>query len=124
MDYTISNNSKLFDELIHVLNSHTSESGVVEALDDLKAAKFNYTQRSIDHMLSCLVLALHDLTMIPLSAELRMELGATIHRHCTQMFQAGARLGDMAHDYEVSGGKPLTHDEILEEVDLRRGTAR
>jgi hypothetical protein len=36
------NNAKLFDELLQVLNSHQNEPGVVEALDDLKAAKVNY----------------------------------------------------------------------------------
>ena len=70
MDYTISNNSKLFDELIQVLKSHQNEPGVVEALDDLKAAKVNYIQRSIDHMMSCLVLAIHDLVIHPPSGSL------------------------------------------------------
>jgi hypothetical protein len=44
--------------LLKVLNDHQREPGVVEALEDLKAAGFNYVQRSIDHMLSCLVLTI------------------------------------------------------------------
>lgn len=124
MDYTISSNSKLFDELLEILNRHQSEPGVVKALDDLKAAKVNYIQRSIDHMMNCLVLALHDLVVHPPSIELQRELNAAIHRHYTVMFQAGSRLREMALQYEASGGKPLSHDEILEEVDERRGTAR
>jgi 3-methyladenine DNA glycosylase AlkC len=46
MDYTISNNARLLDE------------PVIEVLDDLKAAKVNYVQRSIDHIMNCLVLAI------------------------------------------------------------------
>ena len=75
-------------------------------------------------MMSCLVLAIHDLVMQPPRSELWMELSATIHRHCTRMFQTGSRLSEMAREYEASGAKPLSHDEILEEVDARRGTAR
>jgi len=124
MDYTISNNSKLFDELLQVLNSHQSEPGVDEALDALKAAKLNYIQRSIDHMMNCLVLAIHDLVVHPPSKELQKDLSTVIHRHYTGMFQAGSRLSEMAREYEARGGKPLSHDEILEAVDERRGTAR
>jgi hypothetical protein len=124
MDYTISNNAKLFDELLQVLNNHQNEPGVVEALDDLKAAKVNYVQRSIDHMMNCLVLAIHDLVVHPPSAELRTDLSAVIDRYYAGMFQAGSRLGEMAREYEASGGKLLSHDEILEEVDERRGVSR
>src|SRR5690348_4251763 len=60
MDYTIDNNAKLFDELLAVLSKHREEPGVAAAFEDLKAAKFNYVQRSIDHMMSCLVLTLYD----------------------------------------------------------------
>jgi hypothetical protein len=124
MDYTISNNSRLFDELLQVLNSHQNEPGVVEALDDLNAAKVNYVQRSIDHMVNCLVLAIHDLVVHPPSPELRADLGQVIHRYYTGIFQAGSRLGDMAREYEASGGKLLSRDEILREVDERRGVSR
>lgn len=124
MDYTISNNSKLFDELLQVLNRHRNELGVAEAFDDLKAAKFNYIQRSIDQMISCLVLAIHDLAVHPSNADLQMELKAVIQQHYVRMFEAGSRLSEMAREYDVSGGKPLSHDEILEEVDNRRGTGR
>jgi hypothetical protein len=124
MDYTISNNAKLFDELLQVLNSHQNEPGVVEALEDLKAAKVNYIQRSIDHMMNCLVLAIHDLVVNPPSQELQKELSSVIHRHYTGIFQAGSRLSEMAREYEANGGKPLSPDEILEEVDSRRGTSR
>src|SRR6266567_6366233 len=115
MDYTISNNSRLFDDLLQVLNNHQNEPGVVEALDYLKAAKVNYVQRSIDHMINCLVLAIHDLVVHPSGAELRADLSAVIHRHYTGMFEAGSRLAEMAREYEASGGKLLSHDEILRE---------
>jgi hypothetical protein len=124
MDYTISNNAKLFDELLQVLNSHQNEPGVVETLVDLQAAKVNYIQRSIDHMMNCLVLTIHDLVVHPPSKELRKELSSVIHRYYTGIFQAGSRLSEMAREYEANGGKALSHDEILEEVDESRGTTR
>ena len=124
VDYTIGNNAKLFDELLQVLNQHQSEPGVLEALENLKAAKVNYVQRSIDHMLNCLVLTIHELVVHPPSKALQSDLKAVIDQFYTGMFQAGSRLSDLAREYEASGGKPLSHDEILEEVNERRGTSR
>lgn len=124
MDYTISNNAKLFDEVLRVLNKHQSEPGVVEALEDLKAAKVNYIQRSIDHMMNCLVLAIHDLVVHPPSDELWSDLRSVIHQFCTGILQAGPRLSELARQYEESGGTSLSRDEILKEVDERRGTSR
>ncbi|MBI4906474.1 MAG: hypothetical protein HY820_22785 [Acidobacteria bacterium] len=62
-----------------VLNRHHKEDGVVEAMEDLKAAKTNYTQRSLDQMLTWLILAIHDLIAHPPSEELRRELNAVVH---------------------------------------------
>jgi hypothetical protein len=124
MDYTVSNNIKLFDELLRVLNKHQNEPGVIEALEDLKASKVNYVQRSIDHMLSCLVLALHDLVVRPPSEELWHDLRSVIHQFYSGTLQTGSRLRELAHEFEVSGGRPLTQNEILEEVDERRGATR
>jgi hypothetical protein len=124
MDYTISNNAKLFDAVLEVLNKHQNEPGVVEALEDLKAAKVNYVQRSIDHMMNCLVLAIHDLVVHPPSEALWGDLKYVIHQFYAGILQAGPRLSELAHQYEASGGKPLSHDEILKEVDERRGTSR
>jgi hypothetical protein len=124
MDYTISNNARLFDALIQVLNEHQNEPGVVEALEDLKAAKINYVQRSIDHMMNCLVLAVHDLVVHPPSPQLWSDLRSVIHQFYQGLFQAGTRLSELARQYEASGGTPLTRDEILAEVDERRGTSR
>jgi hypothetical protein len=124
MDYTISNNAKLFDELLDVLNKHQNEPGVIEALEDLKAAKVNYVQRSIDHMMSCLVLVIHDLLVHPPSNELQSDLRSVIHGFYMGIFQAGSRLSELARQYEVSGGEPLSREAILEEVDQRRGTSR
>src|SRR5258708_7621800 len=61
MSHTVRNNSKLFDELLQVLNRHHDEPGVIEAHEDLRSARANYVQGSIDHMVNCLVLTLHDL---------------------------------------------------------------
>jgi hypothetical protein len=121
MDYTISNNAKLFDELLAVLNKHQDEDGVIEALEDLKAAKVNYVHRSIDHMMNCLVLAIYDLAVHTPSKELQSELRSVIRRFVAGIFQAGSRLSELARQYEASGGKLLSHDEILQEVDERRG---
>ena len=124
MDYTISNNARLFDELLEVLNKYQNEPGVIEALEDLKAAKVNYVQRSIDHMMNCLVLAIHDLMAHTPSKELQRDLRSVIHRFVTGIFQAGSKLSEVASEYEASGGKLLSHDEILQEVDERRGSSR
>ena len=124
MDYTISNYAGLFDELLQVLNKHQNEPGVVEALEDLKAAKINYVQRSMDHMMNCLVLTVHDLVVHPPSESLQSELQAVIHGFYMGISQAGPRLSQLARDYEASGGKLLSREEILEEVDARRGSSR
>src|SRR5262249_28085831 len=115
MDYTIANNAKLFDELIEVLNNHQDEPGVIVALDDLKAAKINYTQRSIDHMMNCLVLFAHDLVVNAPSEDLRRDLASMIHRYYSSIMNAGPRLAVIASDYEARGGKPSSRDEILKE---------
>ncbi len=123
MDYTIDNNARLFDELIQVLNSHQNEPGAIEALEDLKAAKVNYVQRSIDHMLNCLVLAIHDLVVNPPSEALQNDLKSVIDRFYRAAFP-GPKLSELARQYEASGGKPLSVEEILQEVNERRGTSR
>jgi len=71
-------------------------------------------------MMNCLVLAIHDLVAHPPSKELQKDLSAIIHQHYIRMFQAGSRLSEMAREYEATGGKPLSQDEILEEVDERQ----
>jgi len=123
MDYTIGNNARLFDELLKVLNDHQREPGVVEAIEDLKAAKFNYVQRSMDHMLSCLVLTIHDLIVRPLSEGLRKDISGVINAFYQGTTSLGSQLNDLADQYERQGGQLLSRDEILKEVDERRGTA-
>jgi hypothetical protein len=122
MDYTISNNAKLFEELIAVLGRHHEEPGVAAALDDLRSAKVNYGQRSIDHMINALVLTGYDLVTHPLSKELQDELQAVIQGYVTWILQAGSRLGEMAQRYEKSGGRLLSDEEILAEMDDRHGS--
>ena len=124
MDYTIGNNVKLFDELLEVLNAAPKKKGVVEALEDMKAAKVNYEQRSIDHMILALVLAIRDLTIVPESRKLWEDLSSVIDRYYKETLGAGARLADLARQYEASGGRLLSPEEILQEVDERRGTYR
>jgi hypothetical protein len=121
MDYTISNNSRLFDELLTVLNEHQNEPGVVEAIEDLKAAKFNYRQRSMDHMLSCLVLTLHDLIVHPPTGELSRKLSNVIHSFYGRTTSFGSTLRDLGDQYERQGGPLLTPEQAVREVDERRG---
>lgn len=124
MDYTIHNNARLFDELIDVLGRHYEEPGVGQALDYVKSAKTNYVQRSIDHMVNTIVLALHSLLSAPSGEALRRELVAVIDHHIQEIFQRFSRFEELAHEYEASGGKLLSREEILEEIDERRGASR
>ena len=124
MDYTISNNAALFDEVLKVLYKYQNHPGVGEACEEFKAAKLNYVQRSTDHMMNCLVRGIHDLIMNPPSPALLRELKSVIHGFHEVTMQAGSRLGELARQYEDSGGKPLSLDEILHEVDESRGTSR
>ncbi|HWZ33368.1 MAG TPA: hypothetical protein VNX18_18630 [Bryobacteraceae bacterium] len=124
MDYIIANNAKLFDELLAVLSRHIDEPGVEEALVDLNAAKENYLQRSLDHMFNSLVLALYDLSGHPANSALRGELNAVISNYVRQILDTPARLRRLAEEYEQSGGKPLSTEEILREVEERRGVNR
>jgi len=104
-----------------VLAEHAEKPGVTEAMEHLKAAKENYVQRSLDHMLNSLVLALHDLIANPVARPLQDELKDVISRFVQTIFETPARLRRLAEEYERSGGKPLSTDEILREVDERRG---
>lgn len=124
MDYIISSNARLFDELIQVLNNHQNEPGATDALEDLKAAKVNYVQRSIDHMMKCLMLALHDLIVHPPSDALQRDLNCVIDEFYRGVSQMGTKLSELSRQYEASGGKPLSVEEILQEVNERRGTSR
>lgn len=123
MDYTITNTAQLFDELLSVLNKHYKEPGAIEALEYLRAAKLNYKQRSIDHMTNCLILIIHSLVVHPPSDELQRDLRSAIHQFVKGIFEAGSKLGELAHQYEETGGRLLTQEEILKEVDERRGLA-
>ncbi len=121
MDYTIPNNSKLFDELLAVLERHAEEPKVAAAIDHLRAAKVNYVQRSLDHMINSLVLVWYDLSSPSTTQVLRDELNAVISAFVQNIFEAPAKLRRLAEEYEKNGGKLLTTDEILAEVNERRG---
>ncbi len=124
MDYTIPNNAKLFDDLVQILGKYSDVRGIGEALQDLRAAKVNYVQRSIDHMVICLILVVHDLVQHPLPGELKEDLRRAIREHYKRVTEAGSKLGELARQYEAGGGQLLSRDEILEEVDQRRGSTR
>lgn len=124
MDYTIRNHEKLFDELLAVLNRHAGEPGVGEVIADLNAARLNYRNRSIDHMLSCLVLTIHGLSASSTSNALRDDLRAVLDKFVKDILQTGSKLRALAREYEESGGKLLSREEILQEVEERRGVSR
>jgi hypothetical protein len=121
MDYTVANNAKLFDELLGVLARHADEPGVPQAMEHLRAAKDNYVQRSLDHVMNSLVLAFYDLSANPPAPPLLDELTAVIRDFVHGIFEAPAKLRRLAEEYERRGGKLLSVDEILREVDERRG---
>jgi hypothetical protein len=108
MDYTIGNVPKLFDALIALLKQHEEEPGVGEALIDLGAARINYVQRSVDHMIACLVLTIHDLSSHPLNPALSKEIKSIVHDFVRDTLESGARLTELARQYEANGGKLLS----------------
>jgi hypothetical protein len=121
MDYIIEDNARLFDELIKILYEEDPRSHAFEAL---MAAKANYDQRSMDHTLMNLVLAIYDLLGDSVTKETREKLKSAIAAHVNQKFEAMKKLTSLGDEYRASGGKLLSRDEILQEVDERRGTSR
>src|SRR5262249_30357182 len=115
---------KLFDDLLAVLDKHRDEPGVGEAITGLKAAKINYLQDSTEQLVACLVLAMRELLAHPTGSLLRTELKATIDAFVTSTLKNGSKLTDLAREYEMNGGKLLSYDEIIREVDERRGVSR
>ncbi|HUJ21781.1 MAG TPA: hypothetical protein VLX58_09685 [Bryobacteraceae bacterium] len=124
MDNTVRNNSQLFDELIRVLNDNQNEAGAVEALTYLNAAKFNYVQGSIDHMMNNLVLFVHELGRPRLWQKVLPELRSAVAEYVRYLSKSTSRMSDLSRQYEAKGGKLLSEDEILAEVDERRGSSR
>jgi hypothetical protein len=121
MDYIIEDNAKLLNELIAILYEDDPHSRAFEALKSVKA---NYDQRSMDHMLSNLVLAIYELIGNSSNQELREKIKSVINAYANQKFDAMKRLTSLSDQYKASGGKLLSRDEILQEVDERRGTSR
>jgi hypothetical protein len=121
MDYIIEDNAKLFDELIKILYEEDPQCHAFEAL---RLAKANYEQRSMDYMLTNLVLASSELLGDSVSPGLREKVRSAITAHANRKFEAMKKLTSLRDEYKASGGKLLSRDEILQEVDERRGTSR
>jgi hypothetical protein len=121
MDYIIEDNARLFDELIKILYEDDPQCHAFEAL---QLAKANYEQRSMDHMLTNLVLTICELLGDSVSPALREKVKSVIISHANQKFEAMKKLTSLSDQYRASGGKLLSYDEILQEVDERRGTSR
>jgi hypothetical protein len=75
-------------------------------------------------MLSCLVLAIHDLIVHPPSEALSRELKTVIDSFYRGAASVGPRLSDLADQYERQGGPLLSPEQALKEVDDRRGISR
>jgi hypothetical protein len=115
---------KLFDDLLAVLDKHRTEPGVEQSIEDLRAAKINYSQDSTEQLVACLILAVRDLNALPAGSGLWAEIKTTIDRFAASTLKIGSKLSDLAQQYETSGGKLLSYEEILREVDERRGVSR
>jgi hypothetical protein len=124
MDRTVANHTKLFDELLVILDKHRDDPGVEEAIADLRAAKINYAQGSTNQLVACIVLTIHDLFTHPPSSALLEEVKGVTNRFVAGKLEVGSKLSDLAKQYEASGGRALSYEEILREVDERRGASR
>ncbi|MEK7406307.1 MAG: hypothetical protein AAB225_14490 [Acidobacteriota bacterium] len=124
MEYTRANHERLFDELLDVLNNHRDEAGAAEAWAYLRAAKLNYLQHDVNHMMSSLILAVHQLAIMPGNPGLQDDLHAVLRHFVTFFSGAADELRRLAEEYEASGGKLLSREEILREVSERRGALR
>ena len=120
MDHTNSNILRLCDDVLAVLNKHQAENGAVEALEYLKAARYNYGQHDLDRLVMSLVLALEQLPR--LSPEVIQEIQDVVREFTNLRSEATARMKSLAQDYEARGGKLLSLSEVLQEVSRRRGS--
>ena len=112
---------ELFEQLIEVLNKYQTKDGAIEVLGFLGAARENYSQGSIDHMLRSLLLAWEHAGK--LDPEISKELRSVVSTFVAKIFAAAAEMSRLSEEYEVAGGKPLSREEINEEVNARRGAS-
>lgn len=113
----------LFDVLLAVLDQHKSERGAEKAYAYLKSAKLNYVHNDTDRMIGTAMLALQQIleeAPYELQAELREKVLSFIRLNSA----SPEILRKLAQEYEASGGKLLSPDEVLQEVAERRGAAR
>jgi hypothetical protein len=122
MDQTSSNTLLLclFDDVLAVLNKYHGENGATEALEYLKAARYNYEQHDVDRLLVSFVLALQQVSR--LRPEVTCEIQKVIREFTALRSETAAKMIRMAQDYESRGGKLLSLSEVLEEVSRRRGS--
>jgi hypothetical protein len=122
MDYTRANVLRLFDEVLRALNNHAAENGAVEALEYLKASKYNYEQGDLDRMLLSLILALQQFPR--LSPGATEEIRNIVAEFTGLRWQtAKKKMSELAEEYQAQGGKLMSLTEILEEVGRRRGSS-
>jgi hypothetical protein len=121
MDYIIEDNARLLNELIAILREDDPHSRAFEAFRNVKA---NYDQRSLDHTLMTLVLAIYELLGDSVTKETRDKIKSALVAYANQKFDAMKKLTSLSDRYRASGGMLLSRDEILQEVDERRGTSR
>jgi hypothetical protein len=124
MDRGTDGNLALFDALLEVLARHEDTAAVPEILQDLKSARFNYTQRDVGHLVNNLCRVLYKLIDGPLDEALKDDLRKEIRARAKAILATAAELRQLADEYEAKGGKLLSQDEILAEVAERRGGSR
>ena len=84
-----SDNAKLFDALERSCRSTRLSLVSRRQFEDLRAAKANYVERSIDHMLKGLILMIDDLVSQQTKEELQKDLGAV--NMSTGFFSGGTK---------------------------------
>ena len=75
-------------------------------------------------MLNCLILTFHDWAVHLPSEELRKDLIAVIEAYYSKIMRAPEAMANLAEQYSLQGGRTMSRDEILREVDEGRGAIR
>jgi len=113
----------LFDVLLAVLDQHRNKPGAEEAHAYLKSARFNYVRNDTDRMIGAVMMALRQILAVA-PDELKADLREKVLDFIRLCSASPELLRKLAEEYEASGGKPLSPEEVLQEVAERRGAFR
>src|SRR2546425_11862797 len=110
MDRTGDNYTFLFDRLLKVLSTYRQEDdAAAAAFESLKAVKFNYLQRDLEHLMNNLVRCLNDLSSTS-NPNLLNELRSELRGFQNEIFSS-TRLASLAREHEAGGGSLSSRDE-------------